>query len=121
MKKAAGSCEAGGRPAPAAAGSRVLRFRPDFHWEGVPVTEYKSPADHWAGVSRTVLVGSAGERTRFHMRYFEIAPGGFSSLERHEHEHAVFVVRGRGEVRLGGAVHALGFGDTVYVAPQEEH
>ena len=30
------------------------------------------------------------------MRYFEVAPGGFSSLEKHAHEHAVICVRGAG-------------------------
>jgi quercetin dioxygenase-like cupin family protein len=31
------------------------------------------------------------------------------------------VLRGAGQVRLGEAVHAIGFGDTVYVAPNEAH
>jgi quercetin dioxygenase-like cupin family protein len=31
------------------------------------------------------------------------------------------VLRGRGEVHLGGTVHPLGFGDAVYVAPHEPH
>jgi ribulose-bisphosphate carboxylase large chain len=72
-------------------------------------------------VTRALLVGGAGERTAFHVRYFEVAPGGFTTLERHAHEHVVVVLRGRGEVRLGGDVHALDFGDTVYVAPGEVH
>jgi ribulose-bisphosphate carboxylase large chain len=122
MHEAGSSCEVAARPASeAATGSRVLRFGPEFRWQGVPVADYKSPADHWAGVSRMVLVGDAGEKTRFQLRYFEIAPGGFSSFERHEHEHAVVVLRGRGEVQLGSAVHPVGFGDTVYVAPNEPH
>jgi ribulose-bisphosphate carboxylase large chain len=33
----------------------------------------------------------------------------------------VVVLRGRGQVQLGGAVHDLAFGDTVYVAPHEVH
>jgi ribulose-bisphosphate carboxylase large chain len=105
-----------------------LRFQPveagsgrPFTWQGVPVAEYKQAAEHWRGVARTVLVGEGGEGTSFHVRYFEIAPGGFSSLERHAHEHAVVVLRGRGQVRLGEVVHDLGFGDTVYVAPHEAH
>jgi quercetin dioxygenase-like cupin family protein len=98
-----------------------MRLGPDFRWEGVPVTEYKSPADHWCGVARMVLAGKGGEQTAFQVRYFEIAPGGFSSLEHHTHEHVVVVLRGRGQVRLGGAVHDLGFGDGVYVAPHEVH
>jgi quercetin dioxygenase-like cupin family protein len=33
----------------------------------------------------------------------------------------VVVLRGRGRVRFGGTEHDLGYGDTVYVAPQEPH
>lgn len=101
--------------------SHVLRFREGFRWEGVPVQEYKSPADHWCGVRRMGLIGRRGESTKFHLRYFEIEPGGFSSFEEHAHEHAVFVLRGRGEVQLGEAVQEVGFGDVVYVAPHEPH
>jgi quercetin dioxygenase-like cupin family protein len=68
-----------------------------------------------------VLVGDAGEKTNFQVRYFEIAPAGFTTLEHHRHEHAVVVLRGRGEVRLGDAWHEVGFGDVVYVAPDEVH
>jgi ribulose-bisphosphate carboxylase large chain len=102
-------------------GSRVLRLGPDFRWKGVPAADYKQAGDHWRGVARTVLVGDAGEGTAFHVRYFEVAPGGFTSLEEHAHEHMVVVLRGRGHVRLGDAVHELGFGDAVYVAPHAVH
>ena len=30
------------------------------------------------------------------LRYFEMAPGGYSTLERHEHMHAVMILRGEG-------------------------
>ena len=121
MNETSSSCEV---PVPSAgpkAGSRVLRFQPDFHWQHVPTADYKQAGDHWCGVKRTVLVGEAGEGTAFHLRYFEVAPGGFTSLEEHQHEHAVVVMRGQGQVRLGEAVHQLAFGDTVYVASGEVH
>jgi quercetin dioxygenase-like cupin family protein len=104
-----------------------MRFRPaadgsePFIWQGVPVTDYKSPAASHYGVSRAVLAGETGERTAFQLRYFEVAPGGNTTLERHTHEHVVFVLRGQGEVRLGETVHPLSFGDAVYVAPNEVH
>ncbi len=89
-------CETGARgpsdPVPPAAGSRVLRFRPGFRWEGVPVEAYKAPADHWCGISRALLAGGRGEQTAFQVRYFEIAPGGFSSREHHAHDMLVGVV-----------------------------
>jgi len=102
-------------------GSRVHRCGPGFRWEGIPVQEYKEAAAHWCGVTRIPLLGESGEKTAFHLRYFEIAPGGFSSFERHHHEHAVVVLRGRGEVQLGETVHELAAGDLVYVAPDEPH
>ena len=34
------------------------------------------------------------------LRYFEIAPGGYSTLERHEHVHAVMILRGQGRCLL---------------------
>jgi ribulose-bisphosphate carboxylase large chain len=101
--------------------SRIHRFDPSFRWDGVPIVEYKQPADHWCGIVRQVLVGDRGEQTAFQVRYFEIAPGGFSSLESHRHEHGVIVLRGRGEVQLGELVQDLHFGDVVYVAPDEVH
>jgi quercetin dioxygenase-like cupin family protein len=116
------SCEVSPSPGPAAlSGSRILRLGPDFRWSGVPAVEYKQAAEHHRGVTRVTLVGDRGETTSFQTRYFEIAPGGFSSLEKHLHEHVVVVLRGEGEVRLGETVHPLHFGDTVYVAPSEVH
>lgn len=121
MSSLSSSREVPSSPQPAVAGSRVLRFEPDFRWQGVPAAEYKQAAEHWQGVARMALVGGRGETTRFHLRYFEIAPGGFSSREQHAHEHAVVVLRGRGQAQLGDAVHEVRFGDVVYVAPNDPH
>jgi quercetin dioxygenase-like cupin family protein len=120
MNKTDSSCELTA-PGQTVQGSRVLRFGPGFRWEGVAVADYKDPADHWCGIARMCLVGENGESTGFQLRYFEIAPGGFSSFERHAHEHAVVVLRGHGEVQLGEASQRIGFGDIVYVAPHEPH
>lgn len=114
MNDSRSSCEPGGR-------SRVMRFQPGFRWEGISATEYKRGGDNWCGVRRTALAGGRGENTAFEVRYFEIEPDGFSSLEHHAHEHVVVVLRGRGQVRLGDEVHDIGFGDTVYVAPHTVH
>jgi quercetin dioxygenase-like cupin family protein len=107
--------------------SRVMRFHAGagpaepHTWQGVPVTAYKPPSDDHCGVNRAVLAGETGEHTAFHVRYFEVAPGGHTTLEHHVHEHVVIVLRGRGEVRLGDSIHPLDYGDAVYVAPDEVH
>ncbi len=55
------------------------------------------------------------------MRYFEITSGGQSSLDRHEHDHGVYILKGRARVLLGEDVHDVGPGDVVYIAPYEQH
>ena len=55
------------------------------------------------------------------MRYFEVAAGGHSSFECHEHQHAVMVIRGNGTVRLGERWEDIGFGDVVYVEANDPH
>jgi quercetin dioxygenase-like cupin family protein len=103
----------------------VVRYdRRRRRWQGVASIPYKTAAAGslaWRGVRRFVLLGAAGEPTAFHVRYFEIAPRGFSSLERHRHAHAVLVVRGRGRVRIGDAEYRLGPLDFVYVPPDAPH
>jgi quercetin dioxygenase-like cupin family protein len=41
------------------------------------------------------------------LRYFEMAAGGHSTLERHDHMHAVMILRGRGQCLLGETVRTV--------------
>jgi ribulose-bisphosphate carboxylase large chain len=100
---------------------RILRHRENFTWTGVKTERYKSTAGGWSAITRRVLVGNRGESARFHLRYFEIAPGGFSSLEQHRHEHVVICVRGKGRVVMGRRKQTLHYLDTAYLAPDTVH
>lgn len=97
-------------------------------WAGVEPARYKEEGEGpgcFLGATRHTLLGAAADGPAaaldFELRYFELAPGGYSSLERHEHPHAVVVLKGRGTVRLGETVEEVGPFDVVYVAPQEVH
>jgi ribulose-bisphosphate carboxylase large chain len=102
-------------------GTRILRHRGAFRWTSVPTERYKDEDGTWSAITRHVLVGDRGETAKFHLRYFEIAPGGHSSLERHRHEHVVVCVRGRGGIILGKRIYTIGYLDTVYIAPDTIH
>jgi quercetin dioxygenase-like cupin family protein len=91
----------------------------DFQWEGIGQQSY--PSSEVRGVSVRWLIGPAEGAPNFAVRYFEIAPGEGTSLDRHEHDHGVVVLRGRGEVLLGDEVLEVSFGDAVYVSPHEPH
>ncbi len=100
-------------------GSRVIRFG-EFRWQDIEPVSYKEPGADWSAVTRQLLVGPE-ECAPFHLRYFEVEPGGYTTYERHEHRHVVVVLRGGGEVRLGDRWEPVNYGDVVYVAPNEPH
>jgi quercetin dioxygenase-like cupin family protein len=49
------------------------------------------------------------------LRYFEVAPGGYTTLERHEHAHAVVIERGRGSCLIGDRVYDVAEHDLVHI------
>lgn len=75
-------------------------------WEGVEILAYKAEGvAPFRDITRQVLF--AAPELGCELRYFEIAPGGHSTLERHEHVHAVMILQGRGRCMVGDAVREV--------------
>jgi mannose-6-phosphate isomerase-like protein (cupin superfamily) len=92
----------------------------DFRWDRVAMMPYKEDDRAlFKTITRQVLFtdpNMAGE-----LRYFEVAPGGYSTLERHEHMHGVLILRGSGHCLVGDEVKSLGTNDLVTIAPMTWH
>jgi mannose-6-phosphate isomerase-like protein (cupin superfamily) len=92
----------------------------DFRWDAVEMRPYKEDERAlYRSITRQVLFSDpnmAGE-----LRYFEVAAGGFSTLERHEHMHGVLILRGSGHCLVGDEVKSLGTNDLVTVPPMAWH
>lgn len=101
--------------------SKVIRAAGPGQWEGVEPEDYKSDSETWKGISRRELLGKRGESPRFHVRYFEIQPGGYSTLEKHVHEHVVIPLRGEGEAQFGCYIYSVRPNDVIYVSPSDPH
>ncbi len=84
-----------------------------FRWDGVPVQAYKDAGSHFRDITRQVLFVDEGIGAE--LRYFEIGPGGWSSLERHQHMHAVMIVQGKGRALVGDRILDLEPHDLVRV------
>ena len=97
----------------------MINARREEGWEGIEPTDYKNEPGTWMDVRRHVLFDSA--HSQFQTRAFELAPEGYTSFEKHEHEHCVVVMLGGGRVRLGDAWTEIGSGDVVHVGPWEPH
>ncbi|HQT75597.1 MAG TPA: cupin domain-containing protein [Rhodopila sp.] len=77
-----------------------------FRWEGVAHQPYKQDGSApFKDISRQVLFHE--NALGCELRYFEMDAAGYSTLERHEHAHAVMILRGQGECLLGDAVRPV--------------
>jgi quercetin dioxygenase-like cupin family protein len=88
-------------------------------WPDAPARAYKSDDGTHQGVTRHLI--ARPDAAAFEVRYFEVAPGGWTTFERHAHVHVVLCQRGEATVRLGDAVHDVHPGDVVIVASGEPH
>ncbi|MFQ5751642.1 MAG: cupin domain-containing protein [bacterium] len=91
----------------------------NFTWEGVASKKY--PDDRAKNVIKKEMIGPKDGAKNFEIRYFEVAPGGFTALDSHEHDHGVLINRGKGKVLLNKELFEIGYGDAIYISPDEEH
>ena len=86
----------------------------DCRWQQVDVLKYKQEGSApFKDITRQVLFDDPALAAQ--VRYFEMAPGGYSTLERHEHMHAVMILRGRGHCLVGNRVLAVAEHDLVHI------
>jgi mannose-6-phosphate isomerase-like protein (cupin superfamily) len=98
----------------------VHRKARHYRWDGVAVMPYKEDAQAlFKSITRQVLFADRHQGSE--LRYFEVAPGGFSSLERHEHTHNVLILRGCGHCLVGREVREVATHDLIAVPPMTWH
>lgn len=93
-----------------------MRIKPITEHEQNPVT--LPGAD---GVRMRMLVGARDGARVFHMRHFEIEPGGQTPHHTHDYEHEVLILKGRGTVKSEQGDRPGRAGDVVWVPPNEKH
>lgn len=102
--------------------SKVIKNN-HFTWEGIERKPYKTDSTLFKNIDRFSLLGEAPDEHELNMqtRYFEIQPGGYSSLELHRHPHSVVIIRGCGSLVLGDEVFSIDLHDVIYVSPETVH
>jgi len=96
------------------------RAQDGYQWEAVARLPYKEDDRAlFRSITRQVLFSDPQMASE--LRYFEIEPGGFSTLERHVHMHAVLILRGRGHCLVGTEVRVVGTRDLITVPPSTWH
>ena len=73
------------------------------------------------GVEMRPLITEREGAPTFAMRVFTLDPDGHTPYHAHTWEHEVYILKGTGSVRATGGERTLRPGDSVYIAPQEDH
>jgi len=91
-----------------------------FRWESVAHQPYKQDGSApFRDISRQVLFHDV--ELGCELRYFEMDAAGYSTLERHEHAHAVMILRGHGQCLVGHEVREVAPLDLVRIPPWTWH
>src|SRR5262249_557011 len=86
--------------------SLIHRKAKGYRWEGVELLPYKEDDRAlFKSVTRQILFSDPAQQSE--LRYFEVAAGGFSTLQRHDHTHNVLILRGSGHCLVGPEVRRL--------------
>jgi quercetin dioxygenase-like cupin family protein len=97
---------------------RFIGTAGNWEWEGVAVHNYGSARP---GVNVRRFISRQDSSNNLELRYFELEPGSCSNHERHNYEHAVLVLRGRGQVRIGDDLQPIHTGDAIFLEANEIH
>jgi len=93
----------------------------EMRWHDVPVRAYGAEHSGADKATRQILIGADESSPNFHVRYFAVQPGGYTSLDQHAHEHGVYILHGRARLRLENNEYELNAGDVVYIPGNEVH
>ncbi|MDD4599922.1 hypothetical protein SDC9_15115 [bioreactor metagenome] len=92
----------------------LIRHTGNYNWDDVPVLVYKEQGICFKDITRQVLLTGDSELP-CQLRYFEVAPGGHSTLEHHQHVHFVVIFRGEGDVLLGDRIYHVQEKDVIEI------
>jgi mannose-6-phosphate isomerase-like protein (cupin superfamily) len=91
-----------------------------YRWQGVEEHAYKDSDGTFLDVTRRVLCRDH-DGQGVEVRYFEVGPGGHTTLEKHEHTHIVIPLRGRGHALVHDRVVPITMHDVIYVPSWSWH
>ncbi len=85
------------------------------------IDEIKVVMDGVKDVTKKIPIGKPEGWKNYTLRVFKIKPGGFTPHHNHDWEHVNYVISGRGQLIIDGAVHELSEKDFAFVPPNARH
>lgn len=98
----------------------LIKHKGNYEWENIPILNYKESGTYFKNITRRVFSEGLSD-IPCQLRYFEIAPEGYSTLENHNHSHLVIIFRGQGEALLGDKIYPVHEKDVITIPSQTWH
>jgi quercetin dioxygenase-like cupin family protein len=73
------------------------------------------------GAKMRMLIGPEDGARNFHMRHFEVEPGGCTPHHAHDYEHEIIVLKGAGTAASVQGDRPFTAGDVIFVPANEMH
>jgi len=86
----------------------------DVPLEKVEMEEAKNVKVRW-------LISNKDNAKNFAMRLFEVESGGYTPYHAHDWEHEVFVLEGKGEVKIDEKIYPFQKDSVIFVEPNQKH
>lgn len=77
--------------------------------------------DGATGAKMRMLIGPDDGAGNFHMRQFEVAPGGHTPHHSHDYEHEILVLGGSGVAKSEQGDRPIKAGDVIFIPANERH
>lgn len=74
-----------------------------------------------SGIRMRMLAGPEDGAANFHMRHFQVEPGGHSPHHQHDYEHEILILKGSGTARSEQGEREFSAGDVIWVPANEKH
>lgn len=85
------------------------------------VREYSLKNEGARGVKVKYLLHKGVGAKRIQLRLFTIGVGGCTPLEKHAHEHEVYMLKGKALVKGGSKEELVTQGSVIFIPSNEEH
>ncbi len=89
-----------------------------------PISSHQQAEVTMPGASLTkmrMLIGPEEGAPNFHMRHFEVAPGGHTPHHQHDYEHEILILKGEGIAKSEQGDRPFAAGDVIFVPANEMH
>ena len=74
-----------------------------------------------SGARMRMLCGPVEGAANFHMRHFEVEPGGYTPHHQHDYEHEILILKGKGVAQSEQGEREFAAGDVIWVPANEMH